>query len=95
MAYFPLTITQEQRKQWEAEWKGLMEGVRKEAEGMASERWGWVNEEMEWEGEKVGGFMGVVGWKSVEEGKRFWQGRVKDVEGLKGERGWERYFVEF
>jgi hypothetical protein len=72
-----------------------MEGVKKEAKAMLSEGWGRVNEEMEWEGEDVRGFMGVLGWGSVEDGKVFWQGRERDVGGLKGKVGWERYFVGF
>lgn len=66
-----------------------MTRVRKEKKGVLDVCGGWVDEDMEGEGE-MKAWMGMVGWKSIEAGKAIVEeeavgavgGLLKDMEGV-------------
>lgn len=78
MAYFPLSITTEQKGEWESTWQMFVTKVRKDAKGVLDVHGGWVIEGMEVEGEEgeMKAWMGTVGWEGFEAERGFMEGEA-------------------
>ena len=97
MAYFPLTITMEQKEKWESIWQGFVTRVGEEVEGVRDVHGGWVVEGMEVEGleGEMRAWMGTVGWEGwgAQKGKAG-EGLVGVLDGAEGLVKREIYHVE-
>ncbi|CAD6567476.1 MAG: hypothetical protein ASARMPRED_000860 [Alectoria sarmentosa] len=73
MAYFPLSITTQQKEKWESTWQTFVTEVGKEAKGVLDAHGGWVIEGMQVEGGEgeMKAWMGTVGWEGLEAQKAF------------------------
>ena len=65
-AYFPSTLSPEEKDSWYQNFRKFMEKLIVDAEGLVAEAHGWVVEELTWESKKSRAFVCCIGWDSIE-----------------------------